>query len=119
MKKLIINFVSYLEVEDFMKNDRADGVKCAWYFYHTAKSRIMALDTKHQHEDYVNNFKDRGITLVKTKTVEMPCWVKCKSIEIEIYKHEDNKDLGLACDLAVFFDYQPTSDESTLIKVSY
>jgi len=56
-------FISYLN------QDRKQGIKKAWYYWHYQMNQATALDTPQQLESVINLYKSQGIELYETTPI--------------------------------------------------
>jgi hypothetical protein len=57
------------QIINFLNQDRKDGVKKAWYYWHYQMEQPTALDTPQQLEGVINLYKSQGIELYKTTPI--------------------------------------------------
>lgn len=112
------------EVAQFFKNDKEDGVKKAWYFYHRDCDRMMAIDTKEQLNQAVELYTLQGFK--HTKTISAGNTLGAKIVKIHVFRHHDESknfygytESGDVCydTLSLALGYKPADCEIIIAEV--
>lgn len=85
----VINLVECRkEIVQFFKNDKQDGIKKAWYFYHRDCDKIMAIDSREQLNQAVILYESQGFRFTKTISVTHDT-CGAKVVRLHVYRHDD------------------------------
>jgi len=124
----VINLVeSRKEVVEFFKNDKQDGIKKAWYYYHRDCDAIMAIDTRDQFNEAVSLYETHGFKFTKTISVTHDT-CGAKIVKLHVYRNE-NESMNLygyteegkmSYDtLSMALGYKPADCECVIAEVTH
>ncbi len=109
------------EFSSFIKNDKEDGVKHAYYFYH-ADAGINALDSSELFDMQCDNYYRQGFEFYGSKTCDKNICDRfgVKSIQIIIFKMTNGvKNINFPIDLSLFCGYMKADDEITILNINF
>ena len=118
--------------KDFLSNDRADGVRTAFYEVHIERGLIQALDTLDQFQSQATLYHSQGYT--EYKTVVEKSYKGIKSAKLHIFTHSDksednvNNSMGSHINeygervfdsVSWFFGYMPGAFDRVIAQVTF
>ena len=119
MEATILNIQSFKEyAKQFLKNDKKDGVKKAWYFYHREAGQIQAIDEKWQFEAFINTYDIQGIKL--DKTINKNSGLGAKLLTLYIFRKEGSVIRNVAePDISLAVGYLPADCETCILEAIF
>jgi hypothetical protein len=129
MNLITINFVAIRKsVSKFLKNDKRDGVKKAFYFTHLYLNQNQAMDTKKQFDEQVALYESQGIKLVKT--VDKSAEVKAlggEACKLHIFRKEgavlqratNYNGEYIVDNISCSLGYMPAECETTIAEIFF
>jgi len=123
---VVINFEPIKqEFKQFLKNDKKDGIKKAWYFYHNKSGQIQAIDTVSQLEYFTETYRSQGI--LPYKTINKRSMYGARLVTLHVFRKEGGSITngidteGNICydKVALALGYLPANCETVIAEVIF
>ncbi len=105
------------EFKQFLKNDKKDGVRKAWYFYHRASNQIQAIDTHSQLEIFLSVYREQGI--LPSETINKNSAYCARLVTLHVFRKEGATLHNFDDKVAIALGYMPAACETVIAEVIF